>query len=90
VPPGEIRGSRITHQGIRIARTTIIEGVDPRGRPYYWIGEQQTSWKQDEGSDFAAIEQGLVSITPLRTDMTDYRALETLRNWNGFSLNGKP
>ena len=90
LPPGEIRGSRITHQGIKIARTSIIEGLDPRGRPYYWIGEQQTSWKQEEGSDYAAIEQGLVSITPLRTDMTDYRALEKLRNWNGFSLNGKP
>jgi len=89
-PPGEIRGSRITHQGIKIARTEIIEGLDPRGRAYYWIGEQQTSWKQDAGSDYAAIEEGLVSITPLRTDMTDYRALEHLRSWNGFSLNGKP
>jgi len=89
VPPGEIRGSRLTHQGIKIARTAIIEGVDPRRRPYYWIGEQETSWKKDEGSDYAAIEQGLISITPLRTDMTDYRALEQLRGWNGFSLNGK-
>ncbi len=89
VPPGEIRGSRITHQGIKIARTQIIEGIDPRGRPYYWIGEQYTSWKKDEGSDYAAIEQGLVSITPLRTDMTDYQSLEKLRSWNGFSPNGK-
>jgi 5'-nucleotidase len=89
VPPGQIRGSRITHQGVMSARTTIIEGVDPRGRPYYWIGEQQTSWKQEENSDFVAVEQGLVSITPLRTDMTDYRAMEKLRSWNGFSLNGK-
>jgi 5'-nucleotidase len=89
VPPGEIRGSRLTHQGVMNARTAIIEGLDPRGRPYYWIGEQQTAWKQEENSDQAAIEQGLVSITPLRTDMTDYRAIEKLRGWNGFSLNGK-
>jgi len=89
VPPGEVRGSRMTHQGIKIAQSAIIEGVDPRGRSYYWIGEKQPSWRQEEGSDYAAIEQGLVSITPLRTDMTDYRALEKLRRWNGFSLNNK-
>ena len=89
-PAGEIKGSRITHQGIKVARTTIVENLDPRGRPYFWIGEQQNSWKQEENSDFAAVDQGLVSITPLRTDMTDYRALEQLRTWNGLSLNGKP
>lgn len=85
VPPGEVRGARWTHQGIKVARTKIVEGLDPRGRPYYWIGEQETSWREDAGSDYAAIEQGLVSITPLRTDMTDYRALEQLRSWTGFA-----
>lgn len=84
-PPGEIRGARWTHQGIKVARTKIVEGLDPRGRLYYWIGEQEISWREDAGSDYAAIEQGLVSITPLRTDMTDYRALEQLRGWTGFA-----
>jgi 5'-nucleotidase len=89
VPLGPIRDARMTHQGIKVGRTAIMEGVDPRGRAYYWIGEQDVSWKQDAGSDYAAIEQGLVSITPLRTDMTDYRALEQLRSWDGLALNGK-
>jgi 5'-nucleotidase len=79
VPPGPIRGARLTNQGIKVASSEIVEGLDPRGRPYYWIGEQQISWKEDEGSDHAAIAKGYVSITPLRTDMTDYRALEFLR-----------
>jgi 5'-nucleotidase len=87
VPVGEIRGASFTHQGIKIARVKIVEGVDPRGREYYWIGEQEVSWKQDPGSDYEAIEKGLVSITPLRTDMTDYRTLEMFRSRNGFSLN---
>jgi 5'-nucleotidase len=82
VPPGPIRGARMTHQGIKIAHSQIVEGIDPRGRPYFWIGEQRTSWKEDAGSDYAAVEKGLVSITPLRTDMTDYRALEALRGWS--------
>ncbi len=90
VPVGEIRGARFTHQGIKIARVRIVEGVDPRGREYYWIGEQEVSWKQDHGSDYEAIAEGLVSITPLRIDMTDYRTLESLRSRNGFTLNARP
>ncbi|HYE72136.1 MAG TPA: 5'/3'-nucleotidase SurE [Blastocatellia bacterium] len=85
VPPGPVRGARWTHQGIKSSRTRIVEGVDPRGRPYYWIGEQEISWRADANSDYAAIEQGLVSITPLRTDMTDYRSLEQLRNWTDLN-----
>lgn len=84
IPPGEIRGTRWTHQGTKDCRSLIHEGVDPRGRPYIWIGEQEASWKEAGGSDFAAVEEGLVSITPLRTDMTDYRALEQLRSWDNI------
>ncbi len=86
VPPGEIRGSRLTHQGINMGGTKIVEGTDPRGRAYCWIGVQDISWeKKDVNSDYAAIEQGLVSITPLRAEMTDYRALEKLRSWSEFA-----
>jgi 5'/3'-nucleotidase len=87
IPVGEVRGARYTHQGSTIARVHIVEGVDPRGRDYYWIGEQEVSWKQDKGSDYETIAEGLVSITPLRTDMTDYRTLESLRSRDGFLLN---
>jgi len=86
VPPGEIRGARLTHQGVVSATPEIVEGVDPRGRAYYWIGVQKVSWKEDRGSDYAAIGEGLVSITPLRTDMTDYRTLETLRSRDLFEF----
>lgn len=86
VPPGEIRGARLTHQGVVSSTPEILEGVDPRGRGYYWIGVQKVSWKEDRGSDYAAIGEGLVSITPLRTDMTDYRTLETLRSHDLFGF----
>jgi 5'-nucleotidase len=90
VPAGEIRGARLTHQGVASATPEIIEGVDPRGRAYYWIGIQKISWKEDRGSDFAAIGEGMVSITPLRTDMTDYRTLEALRSRELFGFDVQP
>ncbi len=86
IPVGPVRGVRFTHQGIKIARVSIVDGIDPRGKQYYWIGEQEVSWKQDPGSDYEAIADGMVSITPLRTDMTDYRTLDDILNRNGFSF----
>lgn len=86
IPVGPVRGVRFTHQGIKIARVSIVDGIDPRGKQYYWIGEQEVSWKQDPGSDYEAIAEGMVSITPLRTDMTDYRTLDDILNRNGFSF----
>jgi len=80
VPVGEIRGTSLTHQGVKIAELRIQEGIDPRGKSYYWIGEQIVRWREDPGCDFEAIARGLVSVTPLRIDMTDYRYLEKLRN----------
>lgn len=80
VPPGEIKGLRWTQQGTQSARSKIFEGVDPRGKKYCWIGEQHSRWKEKGNSDYAAIEAGLVSITPIKTDQTDYQALEKLRN----------
>jgi 5'-nucleotidase len=86
VPVGEIRGARLTHLGVVSSTPDIIEGVDPRGRGYYWIGIQKVSWKEDRGSDYGTIGDGLVSITPLRTDMTDYRTLEAFRKRDLFEF----
>lgn len=84
VPPGPIRGVRITRQGTKNIRPNIIEGTDPRQRKYYWIGEESLEWSEEVGTDYAALGHGLVSITPLRTDMTDYRVLDEfkLRDWD--------
>jgi 5'-nucleotidase len=81
VPPGEIRGVRWTKQGIKGAQTHIVEGIDPRGKQYYWIGAQIYATQVEPDSDYAAVKEGLVSITPLRVELTDQHALETLRDW---------
>lgn len=85
VPLGPIRGAAVTRQGRKAARTTIIEGVDPRHRQYYWIGEDSSGWVLDEGTDYEAVHRGLVSITPLRNDLTDYGALDRIHTWNSSS-----
>lgn len=84
VPPGPIRGARITRQGTKIIRPTIIEGTDPRQRKYYWIGEESLTWNEEEGTDYEALRQGLVSITPLKTDLTDYKVMDEIksRDWD--------
>jgi 5'-nucleotidase len=82
VPLGEIKGVRVTRQGIKNARPVITEHIDPRGKPYYWIGEQYFRSDSEDGTDYRAIEDGYVSITPLRSDMTDHGALADIGSWN--------
>ncbi|HZS43776.1 MAG TPA: 5'/3'-nucleotidase SurE [Blastocatellia bacterium] len=83
VPIGPIMGAMVTRQGRKSVATKIIEGLDPRNRPYYWIGEDESTWNVEDGTDYEAINKGLVSITPLRNDLTDYRALEEIAHWHG-------
>lgn len=80
VPSGHIRGIRITRQGTKIIKPSIIEGTDPRQRKYYWIGEESVTWNDEEGTDYEALKHGFVSITPLRNDLTDFRVLDEIRS----------
>ena len=80
IPPGPIEGVKISRQGAKILRPTVIEGTDPRKRTYYWIGEEALTWNEEHGTDYEALRQGLVSITPLRNDLTDYKALEKIKS----------
>lgn len=83
IPPGRVRGARVTRQGVKNPRPIISEHHDPRGKKYYWIGEEIVTGEQAEGTDYFAIERGFVSITPMRSDMTDHRALaELAAAWN--------
>jgi 5'/3'-nucleotidase len=81
VPKGEPKGIRVTKQGFKNARPFISEHIDPRGKPYYWIGELREGFHAEGGTDFEAIEEGFVSVTPMRSDLTNHRAIELLKNW---------
>lgn len=82
VPKGRPKGMRVTRQGFKSARPVISEHIDPRGKAYYWIGEQRNGFRAEGGTDFEAIDEGYVSITPMRTDLTSYAALEAMSNWD--------
>lgn len=78
-PVSEFKGVRITKLGKRIYGEGVIERLDPRGKKYFWIGGQPPIWHQGQGTDFEAIEQGFVSITPLHLDLTHHQSIEGLR-----------
>ena len=80
VPYDELRGLRFTRMGRRHYEDDVIERFDPRGRRYYWIGGSEPSHEAAPGTDFEAIEAGMVSVTPLIRDLTDYAALEQIHD----------
>lgn len=75
-PAGEARGVRFTKLGHRVYRQSVVEKVDPRGRRYFWIAGTP-EWREDHGTDHAAVASGHISLTPLHLDLTDYRVLES-------------
>ena len=81
VPKGIPKGIRVTKQGLKTARPVISENIDPRGKPYYWIGEVREGFKAEGGTDFEAIDEGYVSVTPMRADLTNYAVMEQLADW---------
>lgn len=82
VPRPPVRGAQVTRMGKRVYRDELVIRHDPRGRPYYWIGGERPSGVPDAGTDVWAIEQGHISVTPIQLDLTGYRCLETLREWD--------
>jgi 5'-nucleotidase len=82
IPGEEIRGIRVTTLGKRVYSESLVETSDPWGRTVYWIGGGQISWSGGEDSDFRAIHDGYISVTPLHVDLTDYALLEDVGAWN--------
>ena len=80
VPPGMPKGLRATVQAKRNHVTVVSERLDPRGRPYYWIEEGQNDWEPHDQSDYQAVRDGYVSVTPLQPDLTAYDALTILED----------
>jgi 5'-nucleotidase len=78
VPSGKPKGIRITVQARRNHVTVVDQRMDPRGQPYYWIEEGQNDWEPHDRSDYQAVRDGFVSVTPLHPDLTDYNSLAML------------
>jgi 5'-nucleotidase len=81
VPGDEIRGIRVTTLGNRVYAGSLLRTNDPWGREVFWIGGGQISWTGREDSDFMAIRNGYISVTPLHVDLTNYALLEAVGAW---------
>jgi len=81
VPYGDLRGIRATRLGYRHRAEPVIKSLDPKGRPVYWVGPPGAGQDAGPGTDFHAVENGYVSVTPMRFDLTERSALEHLATW---------
>ena len=80
-PWNEIRGLAVTRLGRRHRSAPCVAQTDPRGRPIYWIGPPGEAADDGPGTDFNAVRDGYVSITPIHVDLTRFQALEKVSGW---------
>ncbi len=81
LPWAQIRGLRASRLGHRHKSEPVVRAVDPRGRTIYWVGPAGPEQDAGEGTDFFALREGFVSITPLQIDLTRHAALDALGAW---------
>jgi hypothetical protein len=80
-PHARIAGVQVTRLGTRRYADTLIKKTDPRGRDYYWIGGEDPVWDPLEGTDYQAVNDGSISVTPMRLDLNDNDAFGELESW---------
>jgi 5'-nucleotidase len=83
IPVAQVQGIRVTRLGNRHRAAQVIRAEDPRGRPVYWVGPAGAGQDAGPGTDFHAVAEGFVSVTPLTVDLTNHAALGDLRAWFG-------
>ena len=81
IPADAVKGVKLTRLGRRVYSESVAPMKDPWGRQIYWIGGGEISWSGEEDSDFRAIEEGYVSVTPLHLDLTHYDVLRGAGDW---------
>ena len=81
LPLDQIKGIRVTRCGTRHPADQVIPQQDPRGNTLYWIGPPGGKCDAGPGTDFAAVDEGYVSITPLHVDLTAHSAQDVVSDW---------
>ena len=80
-PFDELTGITAARLGFRHKSEPVVRSKDPHGRTIFWVGPAGKGQDAGEGTDFHAIEQGAVSVTPLKVDLTRHDALPQLKSW---------
>jgi 5'-nucleotidase len=81
VPKGPTKGFKVTVQARRNHITKVDERIDPRGQRYFWIEEGQNEWEPHDRSDFQAVRDGYISVTPLQPDLTAYSVIPAVEDF---------
>ncbi len=81
VPYEELRGFKATRLGYRHRAERVVESHDPKGRLLYWVGPAGAGQDAGPGTDFHAVENGYVSVTPIHFDLTRRSTLDHLSTW---------
>ncbi|MES9967719.1 MAG: 5'/3'-nucleotidase SurE, partial [Sedimenticola sp.] len=81
IPFAELKGYKVTRLGHRHKAEPVVRSTDPRGRPIYWVGPAGAEQDAGPGTDFHAVREGYVSITPLQVDLTRHSELASLGEW---------
>ena len=81
LPLDEIRGIKLTRLGHRARAASPVKSANPRGKPGYWLAAAGTEVDGEDGTDFHAIKQGYVTVTPLKLDRTFHARLDDVRQW---------
>jgi 5'-nucleotidase len=81
VPYDALKGYQATRLGFRHRSERIVRAEDPRGRPVYWVGPAGLGQDNGPGTDFDAVANNYVSVTPLQIDLTRHTLLDDMRAW---------
>jgi len=81
LPYDHLKGFQATRLGYRHRAEPVVRGTDPRGRIIYWVGPAGLEQDAGPGTDFYAIREGFVSVTPIQVDLTHHAALDELDTW---------
>ena len=81
LPWHEIKGFQVTRLGRRHKAEPVIKAQDPRGDDIYWVGPVGEEADAGEGTDFYALQNQFISVTPIHIDLTHYRAIDTIGDW---------
>ena len=81
LPMTRIAGLRATRLGHRHKAEPVTRVRDPRGRPMFWVGPAGPEQDAGEGTDFSALRNGFVSVTPIQVDLTRHTAIDPLGRW---------
>lgn len=87
--PAEVAGIRVTSLGKRVYIDPVVTDKDPHGKTYYWVGGGEPSWESPEGSDYHAVQEGHISITPIHLDLTNHAVIPELQRWEKSSPRGE-